>query len=61
MMLAIVMSTAVSRRIAFEIFVWIQKKKTSGLHGYESSVEAFICVTSKGVERWLDEMIFIDA
>lgn len=56
MMLGIVMITAVSRRIAFEILFGY--KKTYGLHGYESSVEAFSFVTSKGVEKWLDEMRF---
>lgn len=54
-MLAIVMSTAVSRRIAFEIY--LDTKKTLGLYGHESSVEAFIVLLcSKGVEKWLGEM-----
>lgn len=46
MMLGIVMSTAVSRRIAFEILFGY--KKTYGLHGYESSVEAFILSLARG-------------
>lgn len=55
-MLAIVMSIAVSRRIAFEI-CFGYKKKTLGFYGYESSVEAFIVLLcSKGVEKWLGEM-----